>query len=51
MGDNIYKQEGIDWIRELPEHGTVTKQEKKPGDNVCPCFYLQFVASDSTLSS
>ena len=33
-GDNIHKQVGLVWMRELPEHGTLTKQESKPGDNV-----------------
>ena len=50
-GDNIHKQVGLGSIREIPEHGTLTKQESKPGDNVCPCFCLQSVASASTLSN
>ena len=50
-GDNIHKQEDMDWMRELPEHGTLTKQESNPEDNVCSSFYLQFVASVSTVSS
>ena len=50
-GDNIHNQVGLAQMRELPEHGTLTKQESKPVDNVCPCFYLQFVASVSTVNS
>ena len=44
-GNNICKLEGMDCIRELPEHGTLTKQESKPGDNDCPYIYFQFVVS------
>ena len=44
-GDNICKQEGMVWMREHPEHGTLTKQESKPGDNDCPYIYFQFVVS------
>ena len=50
-GDNIHKQVGLGWMRELPEHGTLTKQESKPVENVCSCIYLNFVASVSTLNS
>ena len=50
-GDNFHKDVGLDWLTELPEHGTLTKQEIKSEDNVYPCFYLQFIASVSTLSS
>ena len=33
-GDNIHKQVGLGWMRELPEHGTLTKHGRKPGYNV-----------------
>ena len=49
--DNVHKQVGLGWIRELPEHWILAKQKSKSGDNACPYFYLQFVASISTLSS
>ena len=49
-GDNIHKLVGLGCMRVLPAPGTLTKQDSKPGDNVCPRLDLQFVASLSTLS-
>ena len=50
-GDNIHKQEDMDWMREFREHGTLTEQESNREVNVCSSFYLKFVASVSTVSS
>lgn len=42
---NIPKQVGLDWMRELAEHETVTKQELKPENNVYPFFLSSFSTS------
>ena len=36
--DDIYKQEGLGWVRELPENATWTNQDSKPRDDVSTCF-------------
>ena len=36
--DDIYKQVGLGWARELPEHATRTNQEGKARDDVSTCF-------------
>ena len=33
-GDSIHKQVGLGLMRELPDHGTLTKDGRKPGYNV-----------------
>ena len=50
-GGNVPKQVSLGWMWELAEQETVTKQESKPWDNVCPCFLPSVVASGSILSS
>ena len=36
--DDIYKQVGLGWMGEVPEHATWTNQESKPRDDVSTCF-------------
>ena len=42
-GGRIPKLVGLDYIRELTEHETVTKQEGKAGNNVHPWFLPYFL--------
>ena len=49
--DNILKQDGLCCIRELAEHETITKQERKSGNHVFNWFCLQLLAWACNLSS